>query len=86
MTTLKQLRKLREASEKYLQSWKAKGRPTAVYECSNCSESIETPAPAPNEVNETKPCWDSTKQCPHCGELNFVAVYPDRAVNHGVLA
>lgn len=69
------LSKLRESMAEYLEKWVSAGHKLTSYRCRKCGieETVRRPEP---DMVQAKGYWDSTRQCTHCGDLNFVKVWP----------
>ena len=73
----KQLEKLRAANDAYLARWKGGGRKTTQWKCQHCHASNEHAQPRKGDLGPGRDCWSSMMVCVHCGELNFVKIFPD---------
>src|SRR3982751_4059012 len=58
----KQFASLRADVAKYMERWKADGKPVASYRCPHCGKECETTAPTKKEVSKEKPYWDSSQK------------------------
>lgn len=75
-TTGQDLERLRDAAAAFNARWKASGRKLTQYTCPCCKAEITVRQPRKSDVGQ-KGCWDSMTVCTACGELNYVAVWPD---------
>lgn len=72
----KELKKIKNGANELMVSWAMQGKKIGSYKCNHCKKDI--PCRIPNEEDvSSKGYWDSTAICLECGELNFVAKYPN---------
>jgi len=74
--TKKALANLQKQMHEYHQKILQNGGALTYYFCHHCGEMIPTVQPTEDLVS-SKGYWDSATTCINCGEMNFVATYPN---------
>lgn len=69
------LKDLRKRAAQFNRSWQRKGGLLTEYTCQGCRKKVPMRRPRAKDVGE-KGYWDSLTTCTHCGQLNFVVVWP----------
>ncbi len=72
----KDVKELQKTMHEYHQKILKNGGALTYYFCHHCAEMIPTVQPTEDLVTG-KGYWDSVTTCTNCGDMNFVAVYPD---------